>query len=830
MEINRAKLFFFFTYIPVLLFFLGCKEVISDAFHIKNEIRPPAYPLVMIDPSVNTWSMADTLYHDHVRHWSGRAMPLVGALRVDGETFRFMGTSDVAMKPLAPISKDGEWEGKYTFIHPGGDWQVDDFDDSKWHTGKAAFGTRDEFNVQTIWPTSDIWVRRKITLRDSIPARDTLLLKYSHDDIFELHVNGIQLIKTDYEWHKDVEVVIPDSIRTTFSNGNITIAAHCRNMDGGGLVDFGIYTKKAVSSLGRTALQKSVDVQATRTIYTFECGDVELRLNFISPFIATDLDLLSSPFNYISYEIRSLDGKPHDIQIYFEASPYWASNEDKRMNKPEYSETRDLVLVKTGNIEQKLLDRHAAGWGYFCIGGEKNKSTVSSGYAVDLQEEFALNGRFICDTTTSRNSNIAISQHLGMATRTSGHIVVGFDDIYSISYFGDNLRPYWNRDNNKTIEQVFVDAHRHYKNTTTRCQVLDHEIMSKARSAGGKEYAELCALAYRQTIAANKLVRGNKKELLYFNRELGTIDVFAPSAPLFLYFNPELVKAFMNPLFEYSESGKWPKAYPAHDLGIYPVVSHQDFFDLPAEAAGNMLILTAAVTAAEGNGEYAAKHWEILTRWNNYLVQNGIDTKDQPSTDTFTKLIPHNTNLSIKAVMGIASYAYMAKRLDKSEVSEKYFAKAREMAAQWEQMSYAGDHYRIAFGAPDSTWSQKYNLVWNKVLDLGIFPDSIYRKELAYYKTKQNKYGLPLDSRDQFAKADWISWIAAMAGDKEEFREFIHPLHRFMNETTDRVPMSDFINTDTTTHRGFRARSVVGAFYMKLLEEKLNAKNNENKK
>ena len=180
--------------------------------------------------------------------------------------------------------------------------------------------------------------------------------------------------------------------------------------------------------------------------------------------------------------------------------------------------------------------------------------------------------------------------------------------------------------------------------------------------------------------------------------------------------------------------------------------------------------------------------------------------------------------------MGIASYAYMAKRLDKSEVSEKYFAKAREMAAQWEQMSYAGDHYRIAFGAPDSTWSQKYNLVWDKVLDLGIFPDSIYRKELAYYKTKQNKYGLPLDSRDQFAKADWISWIAAMAGDKEEFREFIHPLHRFMNETTDRVPMSDFINTDTTTHRGFRARSVVGAFYMKLLEEKLNAKNNENKK
>ena len=794
---------------------------------MKNEIRPPAYPLVMIDHKINAWSMTDTLYNDDIRHWSGRKMPLVGALRVDGETYRFMGTSNIAMKPLLPISKDGEWEGKYTFIQPESDWKEQDFDDSKWQTGKAAFGTKREFNVQTIWPTPDIWLRREITLAESISEQDSLILTYSHDETFELYINGIQLVKTGNEWHQNVEVGIPDHIKKTFLDGKITIAAHCNNMIGASLVDFGIYTIKEQPYLEKVAFQKSVDVQATQTNYNFECGDVELRLNFISPFIATDLVLLSSPFNYISYEIRSLDGKPHDIQIYFEASPYWASNENKRMNKPEYSEARDIILVKTGNIEQKLLDPHAAGWGYFCMGGEKKNSTVSSGHAADLQEEFALNGRLVCDTTTSRNSNIAIAQHLGVATRTSGHIMVGVDDIFSISYFGDNLRPYWNRNNDRTIEHVFNDAKINYKEITRQCQKLDYEIMSTARCAGGKEYAELCALAYRQTIAANTLVQGSKNEPLYFNRELGNIGVVTSSSPLFLYFNPELVKAFMNPLFEYSESGKWPKVYPAHNLGVYPVVSHQDFYDMPVEAAGNMLILTAAITAAEGNGVYADKHWEILTRWNSFLIQNGIDTKDQPSVDTFTEMIPHNTNLSIKAVIGIASYAYMAKRLDKSEMSEKYFAKAREMAAQWEQMSYAGDHYRIAFGAPDSSWSQKYNLVWDKVLDLGIFPDSIYRKELAYYKTKQNKYGLPLDYRNQFANTDWIAWIAAMAGDKDEFREFINPLHLFMNKTTDRVPMADFINTNTITQQGFRASSVVGAYYMKLFEEKLNAKNNE---
>ncbi|WP_298649898.1 glutaminase family protein [uncultured Proteiniphilum sp.] len=824
-----AKLIFILIYTPVILFFLGCKEEVSDAVYIRNEIRPPAYPLIMIDPNMNAWSMADTLYNDHVRHWSGRKLPLVGALRVDGEIYRFMGTSAVAMKPLIPISKDGEWEGKYTFIRPESDWVGQDFDDSKWQTGKAAFGTRGEFNVQTIWPTPDIWIRREITLADSIPEQDSLILIYSHDETFELYINGIQLVKTGHEWHQNVEVGIPDQIRKTFSDGKIMIAAHCKNMEGAGLVDFGIYIKKEQLYLERAAFQKSVDVQATQTLYTFECGDVALELNFISPFLVTDLELVSSPFNYISCQTVSLDGEPHDIQLYLEASPYWASNEDKRMNKPAYSETKNMLLVKTGNIEQKLLNRDAAGWGYFCIGGEKQNSTISAGYAVDLQEEFTLNGRLINDGNISDNSTIAICQNLGKTSKTSGHVIIGYDDISAISYFGDNLRPYWNRNDNKTIEQIFADANSKYDDITTRCRILDYEIMTKARNAGGKEYAELCALAYRQTIAANKLVQRADKELLYFNRELGTVDVFMASAPLFLYFNPELVKALMNPLFEYSETGKWPKAYPAHDLGLYPRVCQQDFFDLPVEEAGNMLILTAAVTAIDGNGAYADKHWEILSKWNDYLIQNGIDTKDQPSTDVFTSVIPHNANLSIKAIMGVASYAYMAKILDKNEISENYFNKAREMASEWEKLSNAGDHYRIAFHQPDSTWSQKYNLLWNNVLNLGIFPDSIHKKEIDYYKTKQNKYGLPLDSRDQFAKSDWISWIAAMAEDKEGFQEFIRPLHRFMNETTDRVPMADLINTDTATHRGFRARSVVGAYYMKLLKEKLNTKNNENK-
>lgn len=828
--LNMNKILFPFIYAPILFFFLGCKEVILDG-HIKNEIRPPAYPLVMIDPNMNAWSMTDTLYKDHVKHSSGRQLPLVGALRVDGEVYRFMGTPEVAMKPLTPMSKEGEWQGKYTFICPDTNWLEPDFDDTGWKTGKAIFGTIKEKNVETIWPTPDIWIRREVTLTGDALAHNSLVLKYSHDDFFELYINGIQLVKTGYNRRTGVEITIPDKIRETFSDGKIIIAAHCKNIRGAGLVDFGIYIKEDQLYLGRNAVQKSVDVQATQTIYTFECGDVELKLNFVSPFLADDLELISGPFNYISYEARSLDGAPHDIQIYFEASPYWASNESKGMNSPQYSEKNNLIFIKTGNTEQKLLDRNGAGWGYFCIAGEKQNSTVSSGYAIDLQEAFALNGRLLDNTSISQNSNIAISQNSGIASMTFGHILIGYDDIYAISYFGDNLRPYWNRDGNKTIEQVFVDAYRKYNHVISRCRRLDYEIMTQARKIGGKEYAELCALAYRQTIASNKLVQSNDNELLYFDKALGAADFFAASAPLFLYFNPELVKALMNPLFEYSESGKWPKAYPARNIGVYPIVSEQAQADLPIEEAGNMLILTAAVTALEGDGSYARKHWEILSKWNDYLIMNGIDTGEQPSTDNFTAVVPHNTNLSIKVIMGVASYAYIARMLNENEISEEYFNKARDMVTEWERLSNAGDHYRIAFDQADSTWGQKYNLIWDKILNLSVFPDSIYKKEIEFYKTKQNIYGLPLDNRAQFTKSNWVSWIAVMAEEKDVFQEFIKPLHRFMSETTDRLPMADFINTNTPTiaRRGYTARSVVGAYYMGLLKEKLDTGNNENK-
>jgi hypothetical protein len=818
-------------YLLCLTGLFSCGGAKEPAQIIKNDLRAPAYPLVTIDPYTSAWSATDNLYDEPVKHWTGKEFPLLGVIRVDGEPYRFMGVEQTPIKAVAGMSVTTAWTGKYTFNTPAKGWEKAEFNDSSWKEGQAAFGTPEETNVNTLWETKDIWVRRNINLDKDLSDKKVFLI-YSHDDIFELYINGIQVVKTGYEWRKDVQITLSDEVKSTLKAGKNVIAAHCHNKMGGALVDFGIYVEDDIETfLSTTAVQKSADVQATQTHYTFECGNVELKLSFLAPLLMDDLNLVSRPVNYISYDINSLDGKEHDVQIYFEAAPNWALNIPSQESKAEGFEKDGLLFLKTGSTNQKVLGKRGddirIDWGYFYLNGEKNNSTYNVGDPYQMRNDFVKNGKLAGDVSSKDNASLAISQTLGSGKSASGKVLIGYDDIYSIQYFEENLRPYWNKKGDKSIEQAFVEANKEFTSLSNKCSDFDFKLMNEAAQAGGKEYAELCALAYRQAISAHKLVEAPNGDLLFLSKEnnsngsIGTVDVTYPSAPLFLYYNPELAKGLLNHIFYYSESGKWVKPFPAHDVGTYPWANGQTYGgDMPVEEGGNMLALTAAIAAVEGNAKYAEKHWDVLTTWTDYLVEKGLDPENQLCTDDFAGHFAHNVNLSVKAIMGIASYGYLADMLGKKDIAEKYTAKAKEMAQEWMKMADDGDHYRLTFDQP-GTWSQKYNLVWNKILKLNIFPESVAQKELPYYLTKQNEYGLPLDSRKNYTKSDWIIWTATLADDNATFLKFITPLHKFMNETTDRVPMSDWYNTDSKTHVGFKARSVVGGYYIKMLNDRM---------
>jgi Glycogen debranching enzyme len=816
----------------VALWSCNNKEKIVSYDVIKNDLRAPAYPLITIDPYTSAWSMTDKLYDESVKHWTGKDFPLIGALKVDNKVYRFMGTENVPMITIVPTSEQGSWTGKYITTKPADGWMNKDFKDDSWKSGPAAFGTvENEVTAKTQWDSEYIWVRRTIDLKEDITAKK-VFLEYSHDDDVIIYVNGIEVVNTGNACRKNVLLELTGEARASLKKGENIIAAYCYNRVGNGLLDFGIVAEKEGKALlPNTAVQKSVDVQATQTHYVFTCGEVDLKLTFSAPLFMDDLKLMTRPVNYISYEVASNDGKNHDVEIYFEASTAWALDKPLQKSTSETLEDNGLVFLKTGSVDQPILAKQGddlrIDWGYFYMAAEKDNSVCEIADSEILRAAFTGEERKT-DGDKDPNNRLALTRKLGtVKDATAGKIMLGYDDIYSIQYFGENLRPYWNTTGDQSILAEFHKANKEYDNLISRCYAFDKELMETATKAGGKKYAELCALAYRQSIAAHKLVKAPNGDLLFLSKEnnsngsIGTVDITYPSAPLFLYYNPELAKGLMNHIYYYSESGKWTKPFPAHDVGTYPLANGQTYGgDMPIEESGNMIIITAAVAAMEGNAKYAEKHWDVLTTWTDYLVEYGLDPENQLCTDDFAGHFAHNVNLSVKAIMGVACYGRMADMLGKKEQAEKYTAKAKEMAQAWIKMANDGDHYRLTFDKP-GTWSQKYNMVWDKLMKLNIFPEEIVETEIAYYLTKQNKYGLPLDNRETYTKSDWVMWTATMAKDKATFEKFIDPLYLFYNETIDRVPMSDWVFTDSPNWRGFKARSVVGGYYIKMLEEKM---------
>jgi len=801
---------------------------------LKNNLRPSAYPLITIDPYTSGWAFTDKLYDGNIKHWTGKNFPLMGAIKVDKKVYRFMGTEDISLLTLVPTSEQGKWVGKYTTTQPTDNWTKKNFNDAAWKEGAGAFGTTEnEFAAKTNWQTEFIWVRRTINL-DKDLAGKKVFLEFSHDDDAIIYINGIEVVNTGNTCKKNALEPLSTEVLATLKKGENVIAGYCRNRVGNGLLDFGLVVEKENQALmPQTAVQKSVDVQATQTHYVFQCGGVNLKLTFSAPLFMDDLKLLSRPVNYISYEAVSNDGKVHDVSMYFEASTAWALDKPLQKATLEGFADGNLFYLKTGSVDQNILakkgDDVRIDWGYFYMVSDKKNVIHNIGDSYNLRKGF-ISGKQKENISKreSATDRLALTQSLGSVNNAvAGKIMVGYDDIYSVQYFEKNLRPYWNSTNDQTIVGQFQKANKEYKSLIDKCNAFDKKLITDATQSGGKEYAELCAVAYRQAIAAHKLVEAPNGDLMFLSKEnfsngsIGTVDITYPSSPLFLYYNPELVKGLMNFIYYYSESGKWTKPFPSHDIGTYPIANGQTYGgDMPVEEGGNMLVLTAALAAVEGNARYAEKHWNVLTTWTDYLAEKGLDPENQLCTDDFAGHFAHNTNLSIKAIMGVASYAYMADMLGKKNLATEYYSKARVMAKEWEKMANDGDHYRLTFDKQD-TWSQKYNLVWDKLLKTNIFPKEIAEKEIKYYLTKQNKYGLPLDNRETYTKTDWIMWTATLANDKPTFEQFIQPVHLFMNETTDRIPMSDWVFTDKPNQRGFQARSVVGGYFIKMLENKL---------
>jgi hypothetical protein len=591
--------------------------------------------------------------------------------------------------------------------------------------------------------------------------------------------------------------------------------------------------------------QLSAKVAATHTDYVFAGSGVRVELAFFTPAFPQQLDLLSRPVTYLTWTVRATDGKTHPVELMLDVDPVIAVDKDTQTVMWGRSKAGSLGVLSVGSRDQKVLGRSGDNlridWGYFHLAAGAG-SLVNSANAV---ASFVAEGRLPSSddpehqaTPASGAAHLAIAFSLPQAAAEplSRHVLLAYTEGYAIEYLGERLRPYWQRSGQQDSAMLQA-ADEEYSTLDTRGRVYDAALQQELEHAGGANYARIAVLAYRQTLAAHVLVADADGKPLFFEKEnfsngcTGTVDVIYPSAPYALFFNPALLEAELEPVLRYASLPRWKFPFAPHDLGQYPLANGQVYGggektavdQMPVEESGDLVILADALAHAAGNTRQAEKYWPLYTKWALYLRTNGLDPENQLSTDDFAGHLAHNANLSIKAIEALAAYADLAGQLGHQDVAHDYRAAAEQMATEWMRLAAQGDHTSLAFDAPH-TWSQKYNLVWDGLLGLKLFPPSLAQSETRFYLKHENKYGLPLDSRKTYTKLDWEVWTATLTGSQADFEKMMAPLGKWLNEGPSRVPLTDWYDTVTGAKQGFQARSVVGGVYIKLLGDKAASK------
>ena len=577
--------------------------------------------------------------------------------------------------------------------------------------------------------------------------------------------------------------------------------------------------------------QTGVEVLPTRTIYTFAGAGIQLTLTFMQPALPDDLMIYSRPVTYLSYEFVSTDHSGHQVEFQFAANGEISRNHaSQKLAAAVHGGEGSAFwfnVIRLGTVEQPVLakkgDDLRIDWGALYVAGRADEAAAGEPSVSSTA------GRPATTLATLDYAPFAVT-----AQPVTRWLMLAYDDEFSIQYFKKNLRPYWRR-NGDDATALLKKSAAEYAALKQRCEQFDAEFMADMTRVGGEKFARLCALIYRQVVAGGKVVCDDNGQPLLFPKEntsngcIGTVDVIYPLSPFCLLFSPSLTKAMLVPPLDYASSRRWKFPFAPHDLGTYPLANGQVYgggertadHQMPVEESANLLILVTALAEREGNADFAAHYWPVLTKWAAYLKDKGFDPELQLCTDDFAGHLAHNVNLSAKAIVALGAFGKLCEMRGEKQPAEEFTRLAQQFAARWVKAADDGDHFRLAFDQP-GTWSQKYNLIWDRVLRLNLFPAAVLRKEMNYYPTVLKRYGLPLDNRKAYAELPWSFWTASLTDDPADFHRIFDPVYDYVTATPSRVPCPDFYWTDTGKEAGMHARPVLGGIFIKpLLDETL---------
>lgn len=599
--------------------------------------------------------------------------------------------------------------------------------------------------------------------------------------------------------------------------------------------------------------QLDVTVRAFSTDYTFRGEGFMLKVSFTSPLPPDDLDVLSCPVCYTDYEVISDGALPDDFSVAI-------------LLDEEFCYNGERAWVVGGVIPQKGYEA-----AYFTRGRNMVCSDTSDCAAPDWGDVYlaAQEGWLVSDSAVNLYLSEGRREYLrkdcerlyllGVNTSAMGTFMTAFDDKVSIFYFGEWLKAYFFRGGRTILDALDFSRDRHDV-ILASCAAFDERLKADCDKVGEEYYTLACA-SLRQSVGAHKLVENAAGELLFLSKEnnsngcIGTVDVSYPSMPLYLLYNPELVNAMMRGIYAFAHMPVWNYDFAPHDLGTYPWCAGQvygtayredkyccgmfstgasprtnqmlyirpaesDVYDkncqMPVEECGNMLVMTAAAIVAGADKTLAKRNFPLLKQWVKYLEKFGLRPENQLCTDDFAGHLANNVNLSVKALTGIEGFSIICRALGKTALADTYEKKAEAFAEKFKK-SVGDGVMPLAYGQKD-TFSVKYNILFDKLFGFDLIGSEICERETAYYIEKSNRYGVPLDTRESYTKADWIVWAAALTDNKAKAEAIYLPVVRYLAESPTRVPFGDWYYSERGDIVHFINRTVVGGCFAPLLK------------
>ncbi|KAI5197807.1 DUF1793-domain-containing protein [Aureobasidium subglaciale] len=354
-----------------------------------------------------------------------------------------------------------------------------------------------------------------------------------------------------------------------------------------------------------------------------------------------------------------------------------------------------------------------------------------------------------------------------------------------------------------------------------------------------ESYYAIVALSARQVMAAYVLTvpptlrYSNSSSItsgepLLFQKEISsngnmnTVDVIFPALPFYLYANPQMLKFVLNPLFHHQENGFYPNGYSMHDLGTHfpNATGHVEGNDeyMPVEESGNMLLKAYSYYKFTGNTSFLIQHYSKYRQWASYVIQYSLVPEAQLSTDDFAGTLANQTNLAIKGILGLKAMSFISQVVGDLSAAANYSATASSYFTQWEKFAIdpTGTHTILAYQSRGS-FGLLYNTYPDKLLNLGIIPQSLHDMQNDWYPKISQIFGVQLDSRHTYTKSDWEMWTAATCA-PEARRLFVNSLAHWLNNTSTNLAFWDLFKTVGTGGYPvggptFIARPVAGGHY-----------------